>query len=324
MIDSWYSLCTSFWQSSLWQAILRDSHQAEDTEVFRAGSYAIVIEYRRVGMGMIGAFSLGIEMGKYSLEFIHLAQKHVGERAIFWQLEEYLPQWDIPEWVHMKTYGRNFIEPWTRIIDLSETDEKILENLSQKWRYNIRLAERRGVVTEWVLPTEENIGIWMRLLSETTSRDRFAHNSREYYTSFLRVIQDGNSWGMLFARFDDVVISAGIFVFFDSVGIYYYGASISSELRKHKASYLVQWEAILEAKRRGCTVYDFLGIAPPWDTESSLLGVSEFKEKFGGKGVRVGSKKLFVLSWWRYALFQLFRGFHRTSQKFLERFSTRR
>lgn len=78
------------------------------------------------------------------------------------------------------------------------------------------------------------------------------------------------------------MIAAGIYVFYNLVGLYYYGASTSDpEIRKHMAPYLLQWEAIREAKSRGCIIYDFLGIAPPDDMEHPLMGVSSFKEKFG-------------------------------------------
>ena len=102
----------------------------------------------------------------------------------------------------------------------------------------------------------------MKLLSDTTSRDGFAQNSRKYYEKFLSVLEADKSGGLLFAYFDSRVIAAGIFVYSGDTAIYYYGASSSDrELRKHMAPYLLQWEAIREARRRECRIYDFLGIA---------------------------------------------------------------
>lgn len=68
-----------------------------------------------------------------------------------------------------------------------------MAEMHEKGRYNIRLAWKRGVLIEWVRPIAENIDIWMKLLSETTERDDFAHNSHEYYISFLRNITDANA-----------------------------------------------------------------------------------------------------------------------------------
>lgn len=76
---------------------------------------------------------------------------------------------------------------------MSKSEDQILAEMHEKGRYNIRLAWKRGVVAEWVKPISENIDIWMNLLAETTERDDFSHNSREYYISFLRNITDANA-----------------------------------------------------------------------------------------------------------------------------------
>ena len=89
-------------------------------------------------------------------------------------------------------YGKHFLEPWTRTIDLALGEEEIQRNMHEKGRYNIRLAWKRGVLAEWVLPTRENIDIWMKLLSETTGRDGFSGNSDAYYVSFLQNLHDTN------------------------------------------------------------------------------------------------------------------------------------
>jgi lipid II:glycine glycyltransferase (peptidoglycan interpeptide bridge formation enzyme) len=83
------------------------------------------------------------------------------------------------------------------------------------------------VTTQWVMPTTDNIDVWMVLLTDTTSRDGFAQNSREYYISFLRNLHDAHAGGLLFALYEGQVIAAGIWVYYHGVAIYYYGASTS-------------------------------------------------------------------------------------------------
>ena len=97
-----------------------------------------------------------------------------------------------------------------------------MAEMHEKGRYNVKLAWKRGVVTEWVKPFAENIDIWMNLLAETTERDDFAHNSREYYVSFLRNIVDANAGLLLFDRLDGRVIAAGVFIFYHGTALYYY------------------------------------------------------------------------------------------------------
>ena len=299
------SISPSFWQSLPWESILHDSHQALDVKVFGYGDESIMIEFRMIGMGMIWAFSLGVDASLYTPWFLQRCKKYISQqRAIFWQIEEYHPEWVVPRDTADKTYGKHFLEPWTRIIDLSISEDDILAQMHEKWRYNIRLASKRGVTTEWILPSAENIAIWMSLLSETTSRDRFSENSEEYYVSFLRILRDSNTWGMLFARLDEKVIAAGIFVYYHGVAIYYYGASTSDgEMRKHMAPYLLQWEAMKEWKLRGCKSYDLLGVAPPGAIYHSLLWVTNFKEKFGWRVLLIGTKYILTISHIQYWIF---------------------
>ena len=108
-------------------------------------------------------------------------------------------------------------------------------------------------------------------MSQTTARDMFAGNSRKYYEVFLHRLDISHAGGLLFAWYEGQVIAAGIFVYSGYQAIYYYGASVSDPaLRKHMAPYLIQWEAMLEAKRRSSHTYDMLGIADPRDTHSHL------------------------------------------------------
>ena len=81
--------------------------------------------------------------------------------------------------------ARFLLEPTTRIIDLSESDEDILMGMKQKGRYNIRIAEKSGVAVSQVPPTKENIDIFYALLSDTLGRNKFSGNSRTYYSALV-------------------------------------------------------------------------------------------------------------------------------------------
>jgi lipid II:glycine glycyltransferase (peptidoglycan interpeptide bridge formation enzyme) len=65
--------------------------------------------------------------------------------------------------------------------------------MHEKGRYNIRIAEKRGITIECVDPAPTNISIWMELLTETTLRDSFAQNSRKYYEVFLQNLSEGDA-----------------------------------------------------------------------------------------------------------------------------------
>lgn len=295
---------TSFWQSETWSTILLSSGQAIRVEEFEHHGETILIEFRTIGLGQIGAFSLGIASSICDDEFFALWEDIARQfGAIFWQIE-YMEDLDEHKDIGHQDPYRHFIEPYTRVLDLTIDESSLLAQMHEKWRYNIRLAQKRGISVAWVPSSTENIDIWMDILHDTTNRDGFAHNKKKYYESFLRA-SDMNR--LAFAYFEWMVIAAGIFVFIWSTAIYYYGASASDiEMRKHMAPYLLQWFAILEGKSLWCTRYDFLGIAAPGDTESHLAGVTSFKEKFGWSIMKLGPKYLIPLTW-KYRLFSYLR-----------------
>lgn len=299
----------TFWQSEYWQNILKSSHQAHEVLVFSHAEESLLIEIRAIGMGMYGAFSLWVDPHRYSPEFFEAATRALFQKkVIFWQREEYTLEWWEGTSYEYRTYGRHFLEPWTLVVDLSVSEEEILESMHDKGRYNIRLATKRWVTSTLVEPTKENIDIWMKLLGETTKRDEFSKNSREYYEIFLSTLSKNHIWWLYFASQDSQVVAAGIFVYSGDIGIYYYGASTSDPvLRKSMAAYYLQWESIREAKRRGCKTYDLLWVAPPHDEDHHLAGVTFFKERFSSRYIRVGSKRLIILRKVPYWYFRIIR-----------------
>lgn len=172
-------------------------------------------------------------------------------------------------------------------LTLAQSEEEILAQMKPKGRYNIRLAEKKGVITELYTASdvEKNIDPvkeFYTIALETTKRDGFSAHSYEYYKQFVKML--GDKAFIILARYENKVIAAGIFTLMEGVCTYYYGAS-SNEYRQVMAPYLVQWEAIKYAKKQEATLYDFLGINDDGKQAvgAKLDGVTDFKLKFGGK-----------------------------------------
>ncbi len=292
----------SFWQSSTWFNILSRSGQISDIFFFWSSSETwMLIEIRSIGLGQLGAFALGVSSSQIHADFpdfldsliSHLRDKQV----LFLQIEPIEEITPLQDTKPTECY-KKFLTPHTRIIHLDRSLDEILIGMHEKGRYNIRLAEKRWVSIQKVDATKENIDIWMRLLMETTTRDGFFQNSRSYYETFVTELQDAQSGWLYFAFFEGKVIAAGIFVFFLNSAIYYYWASSTDrEMRKHMAPYLLQWNAIKEAKSRGLALFDFLWVADPENQHDPLQWVTEFKEKFGWERRELPKKHMFILSW---------------------------
>ncbi len=171
--------------------------------------------------------------------------------------------------------------------------------MKPKGRYNIKVASKNGVQVKQVWKSKENIQKFYDLMQETTSRDNFFGNTLTYYQKFLQ--QEHAQ--LFFAQHEDDLIAAGIFIQDKETMYYYYGAS-SSQKRNLMAPYLLQWSVIQHAKALGCSLYDFLGIASPDDTDSSLAGVTDFKLKLTPDTRKVSESFLYIHKKWKYTVIQ--------------------
>lgn len=146
--------------------------------------------------------------------------------------------------------SKKFLMPFTRVISLSDTADEILTKMPQKGRYAVRNAEKQGVEVKLLSQIDdEHFDAWMLLLDETTKRDNFSHNSREYYKNFLTEL----SGEVIVAagHYKGKIVAMAISVFSGGDAVYYYGASTSeSEGRKVAASYLLLWRTMELAREK--------------------------------------------------------------------------
>ncbi|HEY5982839.1 MAG TPA: peptidoglycan bridge formation glycyltransferase FemA/FemB family protein [Anaerolineales bacterium] len=177
----------------------------------------------------------------------------------------------------------------TVALDLAPTEEELLARMKQKTRYNVRLAEKKGVTVR--AGTQDDIAELFRMYAETSSRDGFVIRTPEYYRSvwetFLRPFggYDQPSAEALIAQVEGQDIAA-VFVFFFAQRAYYlYGMSREAH-REKMPNYLLQWKAIQRAKVLGCRTYDLWGAPDQLIESDPLWGVYRFKEGLGGEVVR--------------------------------------
>lgn len=164
----------------------------------------------------------------------------------------------------------------TVLSDLSVGEEALLAGVKQKTRYNIRLAERKGVV---VRPSAD-FGTFYRLYAETAARDDFLIRPRDYYLAVMERMQ-GAGLGQLLLAEAGGEPAAGVFLLhFGPTAWYFYGAS-SSQGRELMPNYLLQWQALRWARAQGCAVYDWWGAPDHLDAADGMAGVYRFKEGFG-------------------------------------------
>ena len=184
----------------------------------------------------------------------------------------------------------------TLILDITKPEEELLNQMHPKTRYNIRLAQKKGVTIE---ESKEKIDDFLRLSKETAQRDKFHLHPKKYYQKMLEVLGQEGMVKLFLAKYQNQIIVANLICFFGQTAVYLHGASDYS-FRHLMAPYLCQWQAILEAKKQGFKYYDFWGI-----DEEKWPGVTRFKKSFTGQEITYpGSFDLVSQPIW-YKIYQL-------------------
>jgi lipid II:glycine glycyltransferase (peptidoglycan interpeptide bridge formation enzyme) len=175
----------------------------------------------------------------------------------------------------------------TVLVDISGTEDQVLERMKQKTRYNIHLAQRKGVVVNQV---NDLLG-FNALMKVTGARDGFDVHSPEYYRRVFDLFSPDGRCALFVAQFEGRPL-AGLMVFYQgSRAWYFYGASCDEE-RNRMPAYLVQWQAMCWARQHGCREYDLWGVPDEeeavleshfTDRSDGLWGVYRFKRGFGGR-----------------------------------------
>jgi len=183
---------------------------------------------------------------------------------------------------------------YTLRLDLTQGEERILANLHPKTRYNIRLATRRGVK---VVEDTSLTGVkeFVRLISLTTKRHRFAAHSPDYYQDMFKAFAGSGTLRLLKAVYQGKTIAAWILFDWQDVLYYPYGAS-DYAYRRLMASNLLAWQAIKLGLNTGKRVLDFWGTAPPdFAPNHPWAGFTRFKLSYGASYYRlVGSWDLII------------------------------
>lgn len=158
-----------------------------------------------------------------------------------------------------------------------KTEEEVMKGFKQKWRYNIRLAGRKGV--EIKEGTREDLKDFHRIMIETGKRDGFITRPLEYFEKMYDVMGPEHM-KVLMAYYEGKPISGVIPIFYGNKTWYLYGAS-SNEHRNLMPNYLLQWEMIKMAIARHDDMYDFRGVSGVVDENHPQYGLYRFKQGFG-------------------------------------------
>lgn len=188
----------------------------------------------------------------------------------------------------------------TNQLDLSPSEEELMANMRKTTRYEVRRAAKENLTIETSLNVED-LREFYDIQLETAKRQNFVPFSYEFLAAQFKVFAEAGSALLYKAYHEKTLLAEAFIIFYGNEAVYHYGAS-TDDGRKHPGAYLIQWEAIKEAKKRGIKRFNFWGVVPLTETQHRFFGVSIFKRGFGGHEVQYVPAQDLVIDPLRYSL----------------------
>ncbi|HEY3265683.1 MAG TPA: peptidoglycan bridge formation glycyltransferase FemA/FemB family protein [Armatimonadota bacterium] len=170
-------------------------------------------------------------------------------------------------------------------LDLDRGPDELLASFHQKWRYNIRLAAKKGVTIRQSVDRAD-LPIFYRILEETAKRDHFLVRGLSYFEAMWDALAPRGWMRLFLGEVEGEAVCGALSYLFGDKCWYTYGAS-SNAHREKMPNYLMQWDMIQWAQSSGCRWYDFRGVScTPDDPNDKTAGLNRFKSGFNPRFVR--------------------------------------
>jgi len=190
------------------------------------------------------------------------------------------------------------------VIDLNLADEELLKNMKQKHRYNLKLAQKKGVEVK-IENSEESFKVFLKLYKETIGRQQYHGRNEHYLETAWKVLKEAESKEqtnlvqIATAYYQGEPLVSWFLINFDKTIYYPYGGS-SEKDKNVMAPYALVWEIIQWGKKEGYASFDLFGIKE--DTDD---GYSRFKVGFGGTQLKYEDTLNLIIDRNLYSLFKV-------------------
>jgi len=166
----------------------------------------------------------------------------------------------------------------THLLDLTISEEELLQNIKKKDRYYINRAIKEWVeVVKWNTP--EQIKILWDMHLEHSKKVGYHPFSKSFIDNLYKIFWDNIT--TISTRFEWKVESILMTIKFWKTCVYYIATS-DIKNPKFSPNYLCQWEAIKQAKADWCEIYNFWWVSPDDNPKHPIAWVTKFKRKFAG------------------------------------------
>ena len=198
-------------------------------------------------------------------------------------------------------------------MDLTPSEEELLANMRKTTRYLIRQAEKNPEIEIERSERLSEVEAHQKLNKEVAKHQKFTPFSFEFVKNEFAVFAGDNQALLFFGKYQGEIIASALVIFWSGIG-FYHQAALDPKYHKIPIAYLLQWEAIREAKRRGCNLYDFWGYVDPIaQPKHPWVGPTLFKMGFGGRAYEYAKTQDLPLSK-RYWLTYIFENLRKTKR----------
>jgi len=194
------------------------------------------------------------------------------------------------------------------ILPLSKSEDELLMGMRKTTRYLIRQAIKNPDIEITKSRNPEDVKIFNAIYQKTVEREHFVPFSLKYLENEFQAFSRDNQILIFLGKYKNEVVASAMIIYWQDSGFYHQGASLR-KYAKIPVNYLLQWEAIKEAKNRGMRYYSFWGIADIDQKDNSKFkiqnskfkshpwaGLTLFKTGFGGHREEYVKAKDLVLS----------------------------
>jgi len=241
----------------------------------------------------IGYFPKGFEPSESQMQAIKMVARKY--KCIFVKVESKCEKNETGNDDWLKRLGlvkaKSLFTPYNFVLDLTPSEEELERQMKQKTRYNIRLAEKKGV-TAGIDNSDKAFEEYLRLMEETTTRQKFYAHNTKYHRAMWKVLKNSETTKnkltaqLMTAKYEGKIVTTWILFRHNDTLYYPYGAS-SRENRQVMANNLVMWETIKLAKKWNLRYLDMWGALGPDPAKNDpWYGFHKFKEGYGARHVQ--------------------------------------
>jgi len=198
-------------------------------------------------------------------------------------------------------------------LDIFLSEEDLLRGMRKTTRYIIRQVEKNPDIVIEKSENAKDLAIYQELNREVAIRQKFVPFSDSYIKDEFEIFSKDNQALLFFGKYKGEIVAGALVIFWQGTGYYHQAASLS-KYSKLSIPYLLQWEAIKEAKKRECRLYDFWGyVDPKINPNHPWAGPTLFKMGYGGESYEYTHTQDYVLSWkyWLTYIFEELRKINR-------------